>query len=56
MHMYEWIMEEHQPITFSQAGFAQNYIIHRLIDWNSRMSSFEERTDVGEWNDKLRFN
>ena len=32
-------MEEHQPITFPQVEFAQDYTVHCSIDWNSRTSS-----------------
>ena len=55
--MYGWIMVEHQPITFPQAEFAQDYIVHPSIDWNSRMSSFEEGgIDVGRQSQKFRLN
>ena len=43
MYMYRWITEEHQPITFPQAEFVQDYIVHCSLYWNSRMSLFEER-------------
>jgi len=56
MYMYGWIMEKPRSITFLQAEFVQDYIIHRFLDWNSKTSSFKERgTDV-ERSHKSRLN
>ena len=55
VYMYGWIMEEHQPITFPQAEFAKIDIVHHLIDWNSKMSYFEEEgTDVKSQSSRSR--
>ena len=60
VYMYDWIMEKHQLISFSQAEFAEDNIVHRSIDLNSRMISFEEKgTDVesqGSNRRRSRFN
>ena len=56
MCIYGWIIEEPQPITFPQAKFAQDFIIHCFLDWNSR-TRFEERgAYVGERSHKSRLN
>ena len=45
---------------FRRKEFAKNDIVHLLIDWNSRTSSFEERgTNIGSQgysSRRLRFN
>ena len=48
VYVYGWIIEEHQSISFPQAEFAKEDIVHFSIDWNSKTSFFwRGGTNVG---------